>query len=714
MDGKISFMDLYWSYVLGYIMGIYLCIYFNFQETSMTWLPISLGILPCILTFMLYKYNYNIMIWVPRLITFIVILLIYLVNSISWRPFFMTSKKINSVTKINNYYPLTTDYGRTVEEIKRVMHIEDLPIRGNPTNLKEMWFALTHDQDNVQAICKEIFGKLPGNLAETYDLLWLMMISDNPHGNRLTKSQLASLVSVSNKRLQSLLPASFPGSKDRPSLLFAIMSGYYVVNNQGIRYHKIAKYKPDLMYNLTVDKLIDDDQAVYLPIGPYSYLSTLEENRVEKLLSEISEQNVEEIANHWGILIPNGENKVEFLKEELSSYSEVINRGSKPEYPDITGLGRSQAENLLLKFTNQELIEHYEPRQPWKTRKELIEVIFNDFNGDPCWSLTAGKYCTNNDTINILTGELRGETPKDDENDPTLSYGTHKNYRCYQMSELVGCFDLRDGVFLFSVPDYTPGAPFPREFPVESIKKLLKLLENNGNRVYQPLIDKIKYGLSTISDAKQRIRILKEKFDNFSKEHQELCQLYLAWTFCYGMWMRFWKGPGNAWPVKAAGNVSPETRDRHVIVQDLVRTRIVEKYEKNPALKEWIEGLPVIWIDLTSNEPASCSNDTLYNLNQEVIKGNYCMGFSSDHFLKTAYYYITELLGYKEGKRFNDFINHHIHSLLELEQHVLDNIDCKDDQMTRVVQDRLFAIQQGFENQPGFTSYNFRNNRHVN
>lgn len=711
---KLDIMDLYWTYILGYMTGIYFVLSLRLNDDYLTWFPVFFAAIPCVATLaMSFKFSHNSSVWLPRLFLIFSILLLYLWNTISWRPFFMVSRKLSSITKNRVYLPLIIDYGRNAEEIKRVMHIEDLNIPSQPVTFRELWYCLTHDKNSFQRVCSSIFGGLPGSIAESYDLLWLMMISDNPHGNRLTKSQLHSIAGASNKQLRSLLPRHFSDNNDRVSLLFSLMSGSVVETQRGSRYSKISKYSPELVYNLTIEQLISDEQGRYETSGPYSYLSQTEESGVESLLQNIKSDNADLLAQKWGITLPSGEDKVSYLRSELSSYQEVFKRKDKPEYPNIRGINRSEAEKLLLKFTNRELQDYYEPRRAWSNRKELIKVIYDDVNGDPYWSLTSLGHCNNDDTINILTAELHGDMNKYDLEDPTLSYGNYKNYRCYQMSELVGSFAEREGVFRFSLPDYTPGSTLPLEFPIESIRQLKKILEDTKSPVYRPLLEQIKIGFNTMSDAKQRILIMKQRFQTFPVEQQEIVKLYFAWMFCYGMWMRFWEGPGYPWPVRKVGNLDPRIRDAHIIIQNLVRTKIMEKYQGFPGLKQWIEDSPVISIDLTSNEPPFCASRTIISEFEEIANGIKCMGFGADTIVKTAYYYITEMLDYSEGKKFNDFIQYQIPFLLELEQSAIDTIKWDDPYVEVAVQKRLNDIQRGFDNQPGFTSYQFQNNRHT-
>lgn len=716
----MDWRQFYINYVLGAYLGTLICYSYAGGEAWLGSVPLMFGFAALAATVILMfatKIGKNWSIWIPRIVMAVIALIILVPQYVTWRPFFMTKNKIKEYCRRYELQPLLTEYGRSPEEAMRVMHLEKVRLN-DAESFREMWFNIMNDDSHkiIKDICGEIFGKMPGTLAESYDLIWLMSICDNPHKNRLSKSQLYSLAGASNKQILSLLPINYHGSMDRVSMLFAVISGSYINQNVNESRHKeISGYFPSLVYNLSFgdDGLISDEQTLYLPVGPYAFLSSRNENALEEVLKDIDDSNVDEMAKKWGVDLPR-DDKVSFLRKELSYYGNVFTRSSVPEFPNITGVSWTNAEKLLSYFTNKELAQHFEPRLPWTQRKELLRVIYDDVNGDARWSLISTSHCKNDETINIMTGELHGDEDKRDINEPTLSYGTWNNYRCYQISELIGCFAEFEGVFVFRVPDWVTGENFPREFPIDSIRQLQKLLEKEPSHPrISELLNRINFGLRTMKDAKQRIRAMENDYRLFTDEEKRIVELYFAWLFCYGMWMRFWDGPGSQWPVKETGRILlSEVRDAHVIIQDMVRSRIVETYEKNLKLKKWIDDLPVIYIDLTSNEPATCASHTVYSIMEQINTGTYCMGFGSDTILKTGYFFITELLKHTEGNKFNSFMNEKIPLLLELEGKVLEK-SRSNPSLASVCQTRLNKIQAGFVAQPGFTSHKFRNNRHT-
>src|SRR5690606_17337303 len=201
-------------------------------------------------------------------------------------------------------------------------------------------------------------------------------------------------------------------------------------------------------------------------------------------------------------------------------------------------------------------------------------------------------------TMNIMTGENHGDIDKNDNEDPTLSYGIHKKYQCYQCSELEGSFRYDNDLFIFEVPDWRTNGIGIKEFPISSINNLLQLLtnSNNNNIEINKLINKIKEGLKYLSSAKIKQKVLIDKFNTFNDKQKHIIELYFAWMFFYAMYMRFWKGPHYQWPIKQQyfGQTSAPERNEYVYIQHGVKTTIIEMYENDEDLKLWIDSLPKV------------------------------------------------------------------------------------------------------------------------
>jgi len=667
---------------------------------------------------------------------------------------FQINNNINLKVDRHEFTPINYQYGRDSQEIGTRLLVDTSD--GFPTNesktLQETWEMLMSDKSHskIKRLIRKILKTdLNDTIDVSYDLLWYLCISEEPFRNNLSNSEIKYIASADIQELREFLGDRYTGALDRASLIFAILSGQIIPerNIPKDRYEQIKHYDPHVIYNLAFiqNKIIDHENGTYQVYGPYTYLSLQPISPIENIIANIvteydNQEDFNILIERLGIGPINNldhmthDEKIHYLQGELSLYYNIFTRDPNTEQPpDLNNLTRNEIFNILSKYTNVELIEAYEPRGKWNSRTELMRLIYEDVSTGPKWSIHSVLHCNNDDTINVITLDPHGDIDKHDLEDPTLSYGIQKNYRCYQVSELEASFRDYDGVFMFRVPDWVQNAidpitrnPLIREFPIESIKQLKKLLEQEQyNYNVSGLLVKIQQGLDLLKSATMQTRNLKQGLSQFTFEQKQIVDLYLAWMFTYAMWMRFWKGPGNPWPLtkvnvnreserNRAHRSSPQERDEYIFIQEGVRTAIIEMYERDPVLKEWIESLPTIYYDFHTEE-ASCASHNIKSILDQIALGDYCMGFGSDTILKTAYYYIIHVLDHI-GNSFDSFIEHMFPRLLDLEYTVITNqINSIQTPGIRlqVLNSRLHSLQQSIPKQPAFISSNYQNNVHI-
>jgi len=662
----------------------------------------------------------------------IIILLLTIIGAIFYYEYYSKLIIVDNVRRKvqkTDYPIIIYQYGRSQEEIVNKLSLDIIPVVG--LQLQDL-INYIMSNDNIDLLLR-LYTK--ENKHTKYDLFWYLCISEDPYNNRLTTKEIEYILSLDNEQLLNLLGSSYQGCNNRACLIFSCLSGQMIpeinINNEE-RYKQVIKYNPKIAYNLSFvqNKIIDHNNGIYSLYGPYMYLSTVQPSLIENIIGNITENNFNETITKLGLIEPTNFNsmtnneKVDYLQGELSLYhNNLFIRPQGPRVPrKLANKSRDEIYNILLQYTNQELANFYEPRSKWNSRSQLLNLICDDVLGIPKWSIHSKLYCNNENSMNIITGELHSEMSKYDDSDPTLSYGTHKNYRCYQLSELIASFREYNGVFMFAVPDWVTTSDFAREFPLESIKQLRYLLEKDQ---FKDLILKIDEGLEYMKSAEMKIRSLKNNLDKFTYEQKQIVDLYLGWMFNYSMWMRFWKGPGYPWPLvkvnvvrtldrNIAQRSSPQERDENIFIQEGIRTQIIEMYEKDKMLRNWIENLPTIYYDFDTKQ-ASCASHNIKNLLEQIALGNECMGFGSDTILKTSYYYITELLNHKEGKLFDNFVTRMLPKLLDLEYNIVSNRLMSNQTGIRktVLSQRLQSLESSVPKLLPFITTDYQNNVHV-
>lgn len=533
-----------------------------------------------------------------------------------------------------------------------------------------------------------------------YNLLWYLNVAQNPFANGLNLSERGYISGLESSELIEFLGPRYNGPQDKASLLFAIVSGRSMIQYNLIR--DLSVYSPKIIWNMAelgyiraIVSFDDNDRIRLSPYPPYMFVARSKRSAVETIFLTANETNVDELMNRYEILLPtwnpptNQEQKVIYFLTHIRYYMPVLARDRNilppPVLPNNTTF--DQAWNILSPYTIKELVEAYEPVSTWYRRERLVSVISQESRGGSNWSWRH-RYCNNDDTMNVIEAEPHGQINKDDPNDPTISYGVQRNYRCYQASELEQSFRDYDGTFLFRVPDHTnppqidptTGNPLMREFPLESIQELKDLIwEPPAGYNVRDLVAKVVEGLILTDITATRIQGFKDRYNQFNEEQKSIIKLYLAWLFMYGMWMRFWKGPGHEWPTvrinvidpqQRGERCGPEERDEHIFIQQDIRTVLIERYERDADLRQWIEELPRIMYNFQTGE-ANIGELTIKSTLDGIQTGIQCMGAGSDFIIETSYYLITRIVDINTPEAFDQFINLFIPPILDIERQVV-------------------------------------------
>ena len=603
------------------------------------------------------------------------------------------------------------------------------------------------------------FAKNPGTPDMYYNLLWYLDLA-GPDGLEIAniRPQLDYASGLNVDQLINLLGPRYTGPTDRASLLFAIATGKSTAKpaiSDLPRYPQIAALPPWLVWIIAMNayNVIDSENEFASVYPPYVHWALQPQSTLDPILFAVTEQNVDNLMTTYQIPSPTRANlrtprdKIKYFIKEILNYEPILTRAANTLPPPLlTGRTRNQITNMLSVYTLKEIVDAYEPEGTWSNRDELIETIALEARGGSRWSWRH-SYCNNDDTLNILEVEPHGKVDKGDPTDPTLSYGVQKNYRCYQLSELAATFTDYDGAFIFRVPDWTApgpnrptqidpttGAPLISEFPLESIRQLQQLLQNPppGYNV-NTLTAKIQEGLAVNTEANMRVRALKAQYDKFTPEQQYLAKLYLVWLFVYGMWMRFWKGPGFPWPTfrvdvldararEREQRCSPEDRDEHSFIQQAIRTAFVETYEKDRTLRTWIESLPAVRYNFRNGD-AHINTEPISHLLDRLMLGGECQGFAGDDVAQTGYYLITRMFNLNKVGMFDALIAEMLPPILNIEQQVVNNqlaaiknpnANADVIRRVRVLRERQAALAQPIPKLPIFEPARVEHNIHIN
>jgi len=528
------------------------------------------------------------------------------------------------------------------------------------------------------------FLNLYASLDTFYNLLWHINVYQT--SIKLSPEEIDYVSGLSMNELLSLLPETYNGARDLASVLYAIITGSVLpvryISDE--RYYEVINYPPNAVWKMAqirwhINNYNGTRKIENMSYTPYELVASHPHDDIEDIFLSATIDNVENYIVDYGVVFPvlyqreDPESRLTQFLEQISSYGEVFTRPKDvlpPPVPD--------SREQLTPYTTRELMDAYEPPPRnqdgtdfWRNRNDLINYYVETGKGGAMWSWRHLR-CQNDNTRNVVEFTLHGEIDKDDPNDPTLSYGTLTNYRCYQISELTEVFKQYEGEF--RVPDYKDIGV--QDFPIASIRQLQTLLKNRTeqSRKYNygdlpKIVGKKLIEFTLVTDKLNR---LKMEYDRFTVDQQYLANLFIAWVFFYGMWMRFWKGPGYEWPYNTSGLdvCIPTIRDEHVFIQNAVSTVLTINYERDPGLNSWIHRLPLIRYGFRTHDFIPLT-ETLSEKLEKYLIGRECMGVGGDTLVQVGYVLITRLLGWNQEGQFDDFLATMLPPLLDIERQIV-------------------------------------------
>lgn len=556
------------------------------------------------------------------------------------------------------------------------------------------------------------FSKLRDQIDVFYNLLWhLYTTSYDDIGFNFKSYEISYISGLTSEQLLEALPDNYFSNnypRDKASLLYTAVARHYrqPINIPQDRYIEVSKYPPAAVWKLAKSYgILSQEQLSFLVLGltigelgplrgsrytPYELVALQPKGTIEEIVTTVNLNNINELINRYGIVLPNRKNMVNDFIDQILDYKSLFLRSPDLPYPlNLSQYTRKETEQALASYTTKELAYAYEPVDRWKNRTYLIRIIIleREYQDIPQWTWYH-YHCKNDNTWNNAQYERHGDVNKDDPNDPTLSYGLKRNYRCFQVTELTNIFTEYND---FQNPDYdrnntgidpTTHEPYSQYFSRQSIKELRDLLTEDDeeeaeteNANIKSLLTVIKRILVEQKDNRIILSRLKEEYDTFNVNQQHIAELFIAWLFIYGMWMRFWKGPGNPWPYNPSrDNICiPTSRHQHVEIQNYVFRSLSSVYSQDAQVKKWVERLPIASHNF-QDDTGKVKRETVISLMPGYLAGTHCMGIGGDLFVQTAYVLITDLLGFNQKGQIDEFLSEMLPELLQVEKDVVNTL----------------------------------------
>ncbi len=522
--------------------------------------------------------------------------------------------------------------------------------------------AMERKPEDLSRAISPMFGAFKGTKDEIISLYWWGIIYPNIEMIR-TPMDIQRIHELTDVELKSVVPANWNYPRDRASIIFKVLTGYNPPRADATkepRYRSIIATDPkiimrlaDYVYNYFGTKT-GGMYDFYSHYSPYRHVALQEPSIMEPFVLQYNRNRIDQLATAMGMKIPSNlrsiPEKARYYFDNLKNYQRILTRDPYRlvPVPDLENVPRREIPRLLEMYTDAELIDGYEMLDRYRTRyrytsrKDLIDRISNTRSRtNNRWQFRKHN-CINADRENIFELDIREDTGED----PMISYGTMKNYRCWNRDELEGLWTEHDGMINFNVPDWRQGDPY-QSFPIASIRQLRELLEESGALVFTQLIANINAGIRLMANADVRVRGFRAHYGALNPDHQRMVREYLAWMFMTSMYMRFWLGPGNPYPAVwregGGGDERCDIQQRTENVQNQFLARITLLEQMPTELEQWVLSFPRI--EYNFNEGTSRVGAEIINfIVEEAQRGKFCIAEGSYHLVQTSSYLATQIL----------------------------------------------------------------------
>ena len=512
-------------------------------------------------------------------------------------------------------------------------------------------------------------------------LIYLLNIS----GKRLPDiDRTRELCSLTHEELAEHIPDYYSGPRDYLSYLFFALTG--VVNDfpepGNEKYQDLLDFPPfgvvataiylyDLYEKHEADIGIHDGTDPYGFIStyhPYLHVSLRESSPIEPYILNLPDM-LENVVESLGIVFPSDlrRDKVQYILENIKDYEMIPSRSDDIPYPpDISKMTNDQAKTVLSEYMDKELIDAYGPDiyAGFGSRSDLIDTIIDENQRQPLrWALVHSG-CKNEESKNIVTSAEHKLINKDEKF--TVSYGSFPNgYNCYQLDELIMSFrndgnDI-DSTFRFFIPD-SEEKGWDKVFPEKSIVQLISLLKSyaifNPNAEVKEFIEHVEDGIRFNKESKSTAAKYAKEIRIFTKEEKNQAGQYFVWIFLFGMYNRFWNGPGDKWPYGFKDKIKEgcdQDNIRTVLITEFIPIRANILNSMSERLKKWILGLRAGETDWETGKTRLISNVTDFHDNDvrayldtiinKLADNDFCQAHASDIFISSGYYYLTKIAG---------------------------------------------------------------------
>lgn len=369
---------------------------------------------------------------------------------------------------------------------------------------------------------------------------------------------------------------------------------------------------------------------------------------LEAYIVMLSQETLQSVIDNLGFVVGFDINPMTYVLEALPLCSRMIRRQPNVDYLALFPNDKAKALSYM---TDREIISLVNVYLTHTTRASLLAKAADLLNGGSGFFISYERSCYNKRTI-----DDQGETC--DQSIFLVSYGTLKQYMCYQLDELNAGFTpfgVNNGLLSYRILDHTGHYQELTSKDAASLSTLLLSLMPNiqGSPELTESANAVIRNIKCVArrrSASNAYDIAQmAKFDSFTSKVQASIFEYLKKIFEVGMYQRRWAGPPNPYPVKSVDTMRSNFNSDLEVIPRLLEAAamLVAIRSVSGVAGKFVDDLLVVRHGGGKEVRSSGAESDLASAIEGVSKGELCIRIMSGMFVGTGAYYAELFCNYQ-------------------------------------------------------------------
>jgi len=367
----------------------------------------------------------------------------------------------------------------------------------------------------------------------------------------------------------------------------------------------------------------------------------MEQHPMELYLIAVSKVQVRDLRNlvqGFGMLVPEHLMTREirnYVLNWMPNYKDILTRPAEiasisellVQIPDTV----RELIQMFLPYSDQEIIAFFGYISGFENRNVLIQNIYELITEEGFLVL---KDIQANRATNVETVML---TELPDLMRPYLVFGSPLSYRVHELDEFIQAWSGGEFRKIVDEGNYTIAQVSKLQSLLPMIPKVNEQLRSKTDE----LLDIVQKGIIRTMRRSREIDRFIRKVQIAPEEVQALIKSIFWKLFFTGMYMRRWRGPGNAYPTRSTmtrggGNPEPKVVIELGLLSDMLEQLSVVDGEMYTHMME----MPAITYN-TGAHSLTIRRSYIFDKVGDVSQGNMCIRQASSDFTFSAHYYLS-------------------------------------------------------------------------